>query len=322
MKIGILGGADIAYNMFMPSVQKIAGIDKIIVASNSENRRDRFIDSYHVEVADTYAEVIEDHEVQLVYIPQPPAWHYKWAKMALENGKNVLLEKPFSISYKEAMELIACAQKKGLTNHENYMFQYHNQMNYVREIINKNTLGRIMLIKSNFGFPFRGEKDFRYNSELGGGALLDAGGYLIKLASILLGDSIEIDAATATVDHKLGVDLFGSFMAENKDGIVFQGAYGMDNSYQCCLELWGTKGRLYTNRIFTAKPDYSPIYEVEIEGKKNQIILEPDDHFRKSIKQMLLAMKNVEMRIKLYGEIEFQAKILNQIQKRLKIYEK
>lgn len=321
MVIGILGGADIAYNMFIPSTEKIAEITQCVVASNSIERRDRFKEKYNIQVVDDYNAILDMEEIECVYIPLPPALHFKWAKKALQKGKHVLIEKPSAVSYEQTNELVKLARENGVALHENYMFKYHNQLDFLDNLLRGDKLGKITLVRSSFGFPFRGDSDFRYNDKLGGGALLDAGGYVIKLATILLGNDLKLDSSYLQVDKNYNVDMFGAFTFHNSDGILFQGSYGTRNSYQCSVELWGTRGRVYTNRIFTAKPDYNPVYEIECNNTKETVTLERDNHFEKSIRKFISAIYDPEVREALFNEILLQALLVDRVGKGNKVYE-
>lgn len=315
INVGVLGGADIAFKRFLPAVRKIDGLECVGVASKTASRRDRFFDSFQVPVLASYEELLKDPGVDIVYIPLPPVLHYKWTKKALEHGKHVIIEKPSTTSYEDTCKLHDTASAKGLALQENYMFQHHSQLQYIRNIIKNGRLGHIHLIKSSFGFPRRSENDFRYNQELGGGALLDVGGYIVKLASIMLERSIRLTAACSNFCHQTGVDIFGtvSFIDSNK--LVYQGSYGIDCSYQCSLEIWGSKGRLYTNRIYTAPPDHVPLVTIEDHSGSETLELKRDDHFASSIEYFLKILNDIDSREKIYADLLKQAWLVDEVRK-------
>ena len=120
------------------------------------------------------------------------------------------------------------------------MFVYHTQLDWIRKKISEGTIGEVRLIRIDFGFPFRGANDFRYNKALGGGALLDCGGYTLKLASLFLGDSAKVTASQLNGKDGFEVDIYGSATLTNNEGLTAQVSFGMDNSYKCSLEVWGS----------------------------------------------------------------------------------
>lgn len=316
MKLGILGCSEIAYRRFMPAVKEVEGIEVTAVAEEYDvGKLEPFCREYQLEGGDSFEELIQREDIDLLYIPQPPALHYKWAKMALLNGKHVLIEKPSSICYEDSRELVDIAKKNGLALHENYMFQYHSQIYRIKKMVSEGMVGEIRNIRCSFGFPLREQNDFRYSRQLGGGALLDAGGYTAKLATLFLGGTIWVDGAVLNMLSGFEVDMYGSAQFSNDDGMVCQSSFGMDNSYQCSLEIWGNRGRIYTDRIFTAPENYRPTVYVETTEGKREIELDADMHFKKSIEEFILQTKSEQKREKMYEEILLQARLVDDIRK-------
>ncbi|MGM9978887.1 MAG: Gfo/Idh/MocA family protein [Clostridium sp.] len=312
-KIGILGGADIAYKMFIPALNKIDNIKCIGIASNTKEKREKFLREYNIPIFSTYEEIINNSNIDGVYIPLPPTLHYKWAKLALENGKHVFLEKPSTINYNLTKELVELSNKNNLVLFENYMFQYHSQLEKIMSIISSGQLGKIRLYKSSFGFPKRAAEDFRYNKDLGGGALLDAGGYVVKLATLLLGKSIKVLSAESQKDDNYDVDIFDSVMFANDEGTVLQGSFGMDCQYQCNLEVWGSKAKLSTGRIFTAPDEFEPTIIIEEGSEKVKIKLKSDNHFKKSIEHFLSAIENKDEEKSIKDALLLQSRLVSQV---------
>lgn len=246
-------------------------------------KAEKFIGEFGGRLYDSYNALLSDDDIDAVYIPLPPALHYKWAKTALEKGKHVFLEKPFTISAELTSELVDTAEKKGLAVHENYMFAYHSQLDFIHNEIEKGTVGDVRLFRIAFGFPFRGMNDFRYDKALGGGALMDCGGYTIKLGKLLLGEDAEITDAVLNYSPGIEVDIGGSAVMRNPEGVTAQLAFGMDNSYKCELEVWGSTGTIYTNRILTAPAGYEPVMKITDSDGERTITLPADDTFGKSV---------------------------------------
>lgn len=313
IRIGIIGAAEIAHRMFMPALLKSGEFECVGVATKTAGKGMRFSEDYGVSVINDYRKLVLDKEVDVIYIPLPPALHYQWAKLALENDKHVFLEKPFTTSYAHTKELVELAKKRELVLQENYMFQYHSQLQAIKNMIASGKIGELRMIKSSFGFPIRTSDDFRYSKELGGGALFDVGGYVIKLAYLFLGDTIKLQSSSSCKKDGFEVDTFGAVSFVNKAGLVCQGAYGLDCSYQCLLDIWGSKGRLFTNRIFTAPENLKPVVIVENDKGKEEIILSEDSHFFNSIKMFGNAIDDKMLREKMYDDLLMQAKLVDDI---------
>lgn len=283
MRIGILGTSDIAFRRFLPALKKCDYFTYAGVASRTPEKGARFAAEYGGQVYDGYDALLADETIGAVYVPLPPALHFEWGKKALLAGKHVLMEKPFTTNLADTQELLRIAKERNLAVHENYMFLYHSQLANIKERIFSGELGEIRLYRMSFGFPKRAEGDFRYNKELGGGALLDCGGYPIRLALELLGETAKVTQAKLIQPEGYEVDLYGSAVLENADGQCAQISFGMDNAYQCQLEVWGSKLTLIAPRIFTAPHDYIPRFQIYDSRGTSTACLELDDSFKNSL---------------------------------------
>lgn len=342
LKIGVICPSEIALRRFMPALEKTKNIEFVGVgvysiierfgkSANKENKSQidtisneyqkatKFVEQYGGKIFNSYQSIIESKEIDAIYIPLPPALHYKWAKMALKNNKHVLIEKPSTTNNTDCKKLVKLAKKKNLALHENYMFVFHNQIKAVNEIIESKEIGDVRLYRVSFGFPRRLVNDFRYNKALGGGALIDAGGYTLKYASILLGEKSQLKFAKMNYCEGEEVDIYGSGVMCDKNGCTAQISYGMDNDYKCELEVWGSKGTLVTNRILTAPANYIPTVVIRKNNVEEVFDLPEDDSFYKSIQYFLECIGNTEVRRKSYQEIEKQSKLVACFRKLAKI---
>lgn len=283
MRLGILGTADIAFRRFLPALSKCDGITYVGVASRTPQKGEKFREAFGGEVYESYDALIADKSIDAVYVPLPPALHFEWGKKVLEAGKHLLMEKPFTTNLHDTEQLLKLAEEKGLAVHENYMFLYHSQLAKIKQMIADGTLGEIRLYRMSFGFPMRSQGDFRYNKELGGGALLDCGGYPVRLALEMLGDTAKVVHSKLVQPEGFGVDLYGSAVMENDAGEVAQLSFGMDNAYQCQLEVWGSKATLIAPRIFTAGDSVKPSLILRTSSDESKIELDADDQFLHSM---------------------------------------
>lgn len=327
IKIGVLCPSEIAFRRFMPALQKndnfeFAGISYASLKEwtgtlskeliqNEQIKAQNFIDSYGGILFHSYSELLDSREIDSVYIPLPPALHFKWAKKALENGKNVLLEKPFTTSLYDTNTLIGIAEAKKLAIHENYMFEYHSQIEWIKSKLANGIIGDVRLIRINFGFPFRGANDFRYNKSLGGGALFDCGGYTLKLAGMFLGKSAHIISSCLNCKDEFEVDIYGSAVLVNADGLTAQVSFGMDNDYRCNLDIWGSTGSLFTDRILTAPVDFEPTVIIKNDKGEQTFVLPSDDTFYKSIKFFGNCITDEKNRIAHYESIRKQSELVS-----------
>lgn len=321
IRIGIICPSEIAFRRFLPSLQKATGFEYVGVAiANKEEfvgatdevlakerqKAQTFVDNYGGKIFEGYGNLIGSEEVDAIYLPLPPALHFKWTKQALLNGKHVLVEKPSTTSLADTQELVSIAEEKGLALHENYMFVFHKQIAAINEIVNSGEIGDVRLYRISFGFPRRDAGDFRYNKTLGGGALLDAGGYTMKYATTLLGMSGKLVTATANYLPGFEVEMYGSATMVNNEGVVAQLAFGMDNDYKCDVEIWCSKGTLTSSRVLTAPTGFVPTCTIKKNQEYETRNLPADDAFLKSIRRFGQCVNDNSIRIKNYKLIEYQ----------------
>ena len=324
-RIGIICPSEIAFRRFLPALREadcfeyagvaIASKEEFVGATDEILAKERykaqtFVDSYGGKIYEGYRTLINSKEVDAIYLPLPPGLHYKWAKEALDAGKHILCEKPCTTVLANTEDLIMEAKEKRLAVHENYMFAFHDQLESINKIVDSGEIGDVRLYRVSFGFPMRAQNDFRYNKALGGGALLDCGGYTLKYASLLLGPTAKIKYAQSNNIEGFSVDMYGSAALVNENGITAQIAFGMDHNYKCELEVWGSKGTIYTNRILTAPAGLVPEVVIRKGNEEEKRNLPADDAFKKSILHFCHCIEDDSMRKENYQILLRQAKLV------------
>lgn len=326
IRIGIICPSEIAFRRFMPALQKASDFLYVGVAYPSEEdwnqaskgslmaekeKALKFQESYGGEIYSGYGSLINSDKIDAVYIPLPPALHHDWAMKALACGKHVFVEKPSTTREVDTKQLVDMASQKNLALHENYMFQYHDQIQELKKLMASEEIGDIRLIRAEFGFPKRASNDFRYNKELGGGALLDCGGYPLRLMTVLLGHKIKVDAAKLFYTEQ-GIDLYGSVQLSSSNQVA-QVSFGMDNSYRCSIDIWGSKGTISTNRVFTAPEGFEVDIKVAGANEEKKIHVDGDDSFFKSIERFKDCIYDRTVREEEYAELLHQISLVEQV---------
>ncbi|MBR4470657.1 MAG: Gfo/Idh/MocA family oxidoreductase [Erysipelotrichaceae bacterium] len=336
MRLGIICPSEIAFRRFLPALKKSSRFDYVglskaskdewfdpelsdetfsVIDEGNVNKANAMIQQYGGKLFDSYHEMIHSKQIDAIYIPLPPALHYRWAKEALENGLHVLIEKPSTTSLRDTEDLVRIAEKNHLALHENYMFIFHSQIDKINEVMDSEELGDIRLIRLDFGFPDRGKNDFRYDKKLGGGALLDCGGYVLKYADHLLGGDSIVSCAMLNYRKDREVDIYGSGTLTKDDRCV-QFSFGMDNDYRCSIDIWGSNGTLRSNRILTAPDGFVPTYTISRNGVTEEFQMEADDAFCNSINHFYQCIVDEETRKKNYQTLLHQEKLVDDFMKK------
>lgn len=336
IRVGVICPSEIAFRRFLPSLQKVdefsfagvaiatpeewAGEGKVsestfAIIENERKKAQTFIDTYGGKIYEGYKTLITSPDVDVVYLPLPPALHFQWAKLTLESGKHAYVEKPFTTGLEDTQILLSIAKQNHLAVHENYMFIYHQQLQAIQEMIAQGEIGKVRQYRVSFGFPRRATNDFRYNKALGGGALLDAGGYCMKYASWLLGDTARLVCANSYYEPEFEVDIFGSCTMTNDEGTIVQMSFGMDCDYKCELEAWGSTGTLTTGRILTAPDGLAPDMVIKHNQEYITKKLPADNAFEKSIRRFYNCLTNDAIREENYDIIERQSSFISEFKK-------
>jgi predicted dehydrogenase len=299
IRIGILGTSNIAKKAIIPNLLALPTMfDLVGIASRDKSKLNTYIHDLNTKAFQGYDAIISKELIDALYIPLPNALHFEYVQKALNNGLHVLVEKSLACSFQEVSKLVSLAQAKNLVLMENFQFRFHSQLTFLLEQLQSEKLGAIREVRAFFGFPpFPDVDNIRYKKALGGGALLDAGAYTTKIAQIILGSDLQVEAASLNSINQEGVDIWGTaYLKQKETGITAALAFGFDHYYQCGIEIWCSKGRLFTNRLFTAPANYKPVFEIETNQNKQVVELDADNHFEKMLTYFYQCTESVELR--------------------------
>jgi predicted dehydrogenase len=263
-------------------MRQVDAIELVAISSRDAIKAKDFASLFGCEAIHGYSALVNREDIDLVYVPLPTGLHAEWVAKCLESRKHVLVEKSMSLSLSEAETLVDCARRNMVLLKENYMFAYHAQQQAVRRLM-ASRVGTVRIFRANFGFPPLPLGNFRYDAALGGGALLDCGGYVLKAIEVFFPGAKATVQSAALTNSNSGVDIAGAAMLTvEADGMIFpaQVAFGFDHRYQCSIEVWGSKARLYTDRTFTAGPGVGPSAFLDTPEGTERIGLPSDNHFR------------------------------------------
>ncbi|WP_327071970.1 Gfo/Idh/MocA family protein [Kitasatospora sp. NBC_01302] len=281
--VGVLGCADIAWRRTLPAITGNPLLRLVGVASRNGAKAQKFADEFGCEAIDGYDRLIDRDDIDAVYVPLPAGLHAQWVERALRAGKHVLAEKPLTTDAATTRGLVELARARGLLLMENFMFTHHSQHAAVRGLVTDGTIGELRAFHAAFTIPRLPDDDIRHQPALGGGALLDVGGYPLKAAELFLGGGLRVVGSILREDLEHGVDMGGTTLLVSPSGVTAQLTFGMDNAYRSSYELWGSEGRIGVYRAFTPPSDHRPVVVLERRGSVEEIILDADDQFARIV---------------------------------------
>ncbi|MFQ3618784.1 MAG: Gfo/Idh/MocA family oxidoreductase [Cyanobacteriota bacterium] len=214
---GILGTGYIS-RAFAAGLRPLPEAQLVAIASRTLSSAQQFAREFEVaRVYGSYEELVQDAEVDVVYIGTPNSRHHEDCLLCLGAGKPVLCEKPFALNAREAGEVIEFARKQHLFCMEAMWMRFLPLVQRVRQMIQSGAIGEVCTLTADFGYPAAFDPSSRlFSRELGGGALLDRGVYLLSLAYFLLGEPERVvgEAAIAST----GVDEQSSYLLKYAGG--------------------------------------------------------------------------------------------------------
>jgi dTDP-3,4-didehydro-2,6-dideoxy-alpha-D-glucose 3-reductase len=311
--VGVMGCANIAQRSVIPAIKLIPEFELVAIGSRDLSKAAYFTDRFGGEPLAGYDRLIENPNIEALYIPLPTGLHKEWITKALTAGKHVIAEKSLAMDFTSAKAMVELATRNQLVLMEDFMYRYHSQHNFVFDQLAMGTIGETRLFRSSFGFPPLDTGNFRYDSTLGGGAVLDAAAYTVNVSQWFLGEELQVLSSNLFMDNEKKVDIHGSAMLYHPDsGIVAQIAFGFDNFYQCNYEIWGSKGKITAERAFTPNPNYNPRIIVEKQSIKSEYLMPADNHFVNIFKEFASCIINNE-HVKHTNTLLNQSRILTEL---------
>ena len=248
----MLGAADIADSSVVPAIRASNNGRLVAIASRDPERARAMASRHSVPlVSPTYEALLQEPEVDAVYIPLHNSVHKEWGLRAAAAGKHVLCEKPLAMNAAEAEEMGVAAEKAGVLLMEAFMYRFHPGP---REFVAR--LRDARYVHTTFGFTLRDPENYRMKRQFGGGALLDVGCYTVNLTRWILGEPVGVDASARLSDGPDGVDVTVSALLRFEGGETASMWASFEGPEEQELTVVTKKGRERLERPFSSKePD-------------------------------------------------------------------
>lgn len=272
---GVLGCASIAKRAVVPGIKGSQFNEVRAIASRSLETAQATAQELDIPVAyGSYEELVQDPELDAIYIPLPNQLHKEWTIKAMKAGKHVLCEKPIALTHQEAEEMLQVSREMNVVVAEAFMYRYHPRYAEIKSLIAEGVIGDIRLVRGSFTFNNgNSTENVRFVKEWGGGSLYDVGCYPISAARYLLGKEPIAATMQAMFSEKHGgVDMMAAGLVEFPDDVSLLFDCGMWAAFRNPMEILGTKGRIEIPFAYLGKNEQEGHYFVHtdqgIEEKK------------------------------------------------------
>jgi predicted dehydrogenase len=274
LRWGIIGTGGIARKFARGLAESRTG-RLVAVGSRAEETLRAFLADFPARGHASYEALLADPEVEAVYISTPHPSHAMWSIRAAQTGKHILCEKPLTMNAVEAAEVIQAARTAGVFLMEAFMYRCHPQTARLLELIRDGSIGAVRLVQAAFSFRAGWNPEGRLlNRALGGGGILDVGGYSVSMARLIAGaaegapfaDPVEVKGLGQI--GGTGVDELAVALLRFPGGMLAQLSAGVRVPLENIVRVWGEEGHIDVPSPWVVRRDAGEsVLRVYREGK-------------------------------------------------------
>ena len=288
LRWGILGAARINERL-LPAIVEAPNAKLVAIASRRPGAAAQTLMQYashqqHVRTYDNLDALLDDAEVEAVYLPLANHEHAEWTLRAIERGKHVLCEKPMALTVADIEAIKAAASEQKVTVMEGFMYRFHPQHTRVLELIRSGTIGEVRSVRASYSFMMRPARIYRLaeSVERGGGAMWDIGCYAIHSARMFFDQTpVAVTAMSRYVES--GADITTSGIIDFGEGKYAHFDFSFERARRCEYEIIGTKGGIKCHTVWQLPGDVPVISWWTEDGRQCEERLPADNHFRLEI---------------------------------------
>jgi D-xylose 1-dehydrogenase (NADP+, D-xylono-1,5-lactone-forming) len=286
VKWGILSTADINRKV-IPGLRASEKAELVAVASREQGRAEEYAREWEIERAyGSYEALLEDGEVEAVYISLPNTLHCEWSIRAVEAGKHVLCEKPMSMHVADVEAAFDAAEKSGRILTEAFMYRHNPQTTRLRQLVDDGAIGDLRLVRSCFSYSLYDTENIRLRTDVEGGSLMDVGCYCISGSRLLGGEPEQVFGQQFVGPS--GTDWVFTGTLRFPGDVLAQFDCGTALSERDELEAIGSDGSLFVDDPWHC---VEPVIELRRNGTVERIELEPDDSYRLEVENLSDAIR-------------------------------
>ena len=286
MKWGIVSTADINRKV-IPGAHASDKVDLLAVASRDQARADAYAREWEIPRAyGSYEALLADPDVEAVYISLPNTLHAEWSIKALEAGKHVLCEKPFTRHPEEVAAAFDVAERTGLLLSEAFMYRHNPQTKWMTDLVAEGAIGELRLVRSAFSYSLYDEDNIRLRTDLEGGALMDVGCYCVSGSRLLGGEPIALQGEAWYGPSGTDWTFAGVLRFPGDILATFDCGTAMPNRDE--LEAIGSEGSIFLDDPWHC---VEPVIEIRRNDGVERIELEPADSYQLELENVSDAIR-------------------------------
>jgi len=281
MRLGILSTAHIN-RLVIPGAHASDKVELIAVASRDQSRAEEYARTWEIERAyGSYDALLEDPDVEAVYISLPNTMHCEWSIRAVEAGKHVLCEKPMSRHAAEVEQAFDAADRAGRLLSEAFMYRHNPQTKRLAELVRGGAIGELRIVRSAFSYTLHDAENIRLRLDVEGGSLMDVGCYCVSGSRLLAGEPEDVLGRAYTGPTGTDWVFAGSMRFPGDVVTLFDCGTCLPERDE--LEAIGTEGSLFLDDPWHCR---EPVIELRKNGEVERIELGPVDSYRLELENL------------------------------------
>ena len=291
LNIGIIGAARVAVYAMIGPAKENPRTQVAAIAARDSARAQEYAGLHGIaKVHASYAALIADPDIDLVYVATPPAFHAENAIAALRAGKQVLVEKPFAMNAREAADVLEAAAQSGRRVFEAFHYRHHALWRRIVDIVRGDQLGEIKSIDAAFHVPIANSPgEIRWNAAVGGGALMDLGCYPLQWVRVIAGQEPVVTSARMRIVG--GVDAETQAELRFPSGAIARISCGMDgDGFKAFVNVEGTLGKMSVMNPLA--PQMGHMLETKIGGAIRKETVEGPSTFVAQLEAVVAALND------------------------------
>ncbi len=281
MRLGLLSTADINRKV-IPGARASEKVDLVAVASRDQARAEAYAKQWEIEHAyGSYEALLDDPDIDAVYISLPNTMHREWSIRSVEAGKHVICEKPFSKRPEDVEAAYDAAERTGRLLTEAFMYRHNPQTAKLVELARSGTVGEIRIVRSAFSYSLYDTENIRLRTDVDGGSLMDVGCYCVSGSRLLAGEPHSVSGQAYIGPSGTDWVFTGAMRFAGDVHALFDCGTCLPNRDE--LEVIGTEGSLFLDDPWHCNV---PVIEIRRDGGVERVELDAVDSYRLELENL------------------------------------